>query len=128
MVEIGGRPIMWHIMKFYAHQGIRDFVVLGGYKVELIRDSFLHYRARHCDFSIDLPSGPVEWSDSLADDRPVAVLATGTDSMTGVHLHRERHLFNDATFFRTSGADRRHFTLRELLRPLRATGAWCTST
>src|SRR3546814_3577177 len=74
MVEIGGRPIMWHIMKFYAHQGIRDFVVLGGYKVELIRDYFLHYRATHCDFSIDLQSGTVEWSDSLADDWRVTVL------------------------------------------------------
>src|SRR3546814_13371712 len=46
MVEIGGRPIMWHIMKFYAHQGIRDFVVLGGYKVELIRDYFLRSEER----------------------------------------------------------------------------------
>src|SRR3546814_17194078 len=66
MVEIGVGPIMWHNMKFYAHQGIRDFVVIGGYKVELIRDYFLHYRARHCDFYIDLQSGPVEWSASLA--------------------------------------------------------------
>src|SRR3546814_3410703 len=86
---------MWHIMKFYAHQGIRDFVVLGGYKVELIRDYFLHYRARHCDFSIDLQSGTVEWSDSLADDWRVTVLDTGTDSMTGGRLRRARHLLQE---------------------------------
>src|SRR3546814_10840073 len=103
MVEIGGRSIMGHIMKFFAHQCIRDFVVLGGYKVELIRDYFLHYRARHCDFSIDLQAGTVEWSDSLADDWRVTVLDTGTDSMTGGRLRRARHLLQDDTFFLTYG-------------------------
>src|SRR3546814_8183811 len=116
MVEIGGRPIMWHIMKFYAHQGIRDFVVLGGYKVELIRDYFLHYRARHCDFSIDLQSGTVEWSDSLADDWRVTVLDTGTDSMTGGRLRRARHLLQDDTFLLTYGDGLSDLNLQALLR------------
>src|SRR3546814_14040192 len=69
------------------------------------RDYFLHYRARHCDFSIDLQSGTVEWSDSLADDWRVTVLDTGTDSMTGGRLRRARHLLQVDTFFRSE--DRR---------------------
>src|SRR3546814_10347176 len=107
---------MWQIMKFYAHHGIRDFVVLCGYKFELIRDYFLHYRARHCDFSIDLQSGTVEWSDSLADDWRVTVLDTGTDSMTGGRLRRARHLLQDDTFFLTYGDGRSALNLKELLR------------
>src|SRR3546814_9133257 len=92
------------------------------------RDYFLHYRARHCDFSIDLQSGTVEWSDSLADDWRVTVLDTGTDSMTGGRLRRARHLLQDDTFFLTYGDGLSDLNLQELLRTHRDAGAWCTLT
>jgi glucose-1-phosphate cytidylyltransferase len=83
MVEIGGRPILWHIMKYYAHFGFRDFVILGGYKVDYIRDYFMRYRTTNCDFTVDLQNGQIEWSDAVAEDWRVTVLDTGINSMTG---------------------------------------------
>jgi len=57
MVEIGGRPILWHIMKIYAHFGYTDFVVCLGYKGQVIRDYFLNYQTQNCDFTVTLGSG-----------------------------------------------------------------------
>ncbi|WP_299365048.1 glucose-1-phosphate cytidylyltransferase [uncultured Paracoccus sp.] len=128
MVEIGGRPIMWHIMKFYAHHGLRDFVVLGGYKVEFIRDYFLNYRANECDFTIDLKTGGIEWARDVAEDWRVTVLDTGSDSMTGGRLRRARHLLGDGTFCLTYGDGLSNVDVPELIAAHRASGAWCTLT
>ena len=128
MVEIGGRPIMWHIMKFYAHHGLRDFVVLGGYKVEFIRDYFLNYRANECDFTIDLRTGGIEWAREVAEDWRVTVLDTGADSMTGGRLRRARHLLGGETFCLTYGDGLSNVNLPELIAAHRASGAWCTMT
>ena len=128
MVEIGGRPIMWHIMKFYAHHGLRDFVVLGGYKVEFIRDYFLNYRANQCDFTIDLRTGGIEWAREVAEDWRVTVLDTGADSMTGGRLRRARHLLGGETFCLTYGDGLSNVNLPELIAAHRASGAWCTMT
>ena len=128
MVEIGGRPIMWHIMKFYAHHGLRDFVVLGGYKVEFIRDYFLNYRANECDFTIDLRTGGIEWAREVAEDWRVTVLDTGADSMTGGRLRRARHLLDGETFCLTYGDGLSNVNLPELIAAHRASGAWCTMT
>lgn len=128
MVEIGGRPIMWHIMKFYAHHGLRDFVVLGGYKVEFIRDYFLNYRANECDFTIDLRTGGIEWAREVPEDWRVTVLDTGSDSMTGGRLRQARHLLGDGTFCLTYGDGLSNVNVPELIAAHRASGAWCTMT
>jgi len=128
MVEIGGRPIMWHIMKFYAHYGLRDFVILGGYKVEYIRDYFLNYRANECDFTIDLKSGGVEWAEAVAEDWRVTVIDTGSETMTGGRLRRARHLLADDTFCLTYGDGLSDVNIPALLQTHRSTDAWCTMT
>lgn len=128
MVEVGGRPIMWHIMKFYAHHGLRDFVVLGGYKVEVIRDYFLNYRANECDFTIDLRSGGVEWAQAVAEDWRVTVIDTGASSMTGGRLRRARHLLGDETFCLTYGDGLCDVNVTDLVAAHQASGAWCTLT
>jgi glucose-1-phosphate cytidylyltransferase len=128
MVEIGGRPILWHIMKFYSHFGLRDFVVLGGYKVEVIRDYFLNYRSRECDFTIDLQTGEIEWATVVAENWRVTVLDTGPESMTGGRLLRARHLLGDDTFCLTYGDGLCDVNLPDLLAAHRASGAWCTLT
>lgn len=128
MVEIGGRPFIWHLMKFYAHHGLRDFVVLGGYKVEYIRDYFLNYRASECDFTIDLKAGVVEWADEVAEDWRVTVLDTGSDTMTGGRIRRaRRHLEND-TFCLTYGDGLSNVDLPALIDAHRSSDAWCTLT
>jgi glucose-1-phosphate cytidylyltransferase len=128
MVEIGGRPIMWHIMKFYAAHGLKDFVVLGGYKVEYIRDYFLNYRARECDFTIDLKSGTIEWADDLAEDWRITVLDTGGDTMTGGRIRRARHLLDGGTFCLTYGDGLSNVDIGALISAHRAAQAWCTLT
>lgn len=128
MVEIGGRPIMWHIMKTYAHYGITDFVVLGGYKVDYIRSYFLNYFARNCDMSVDLRTGAVEWLDCRTEDWRVTVIDTGIDSMTGGRLRRARHLLQDAPFCLTYGDGVSDVNIADLVRQHHASGAWCTLT
>jgi glucose-1-phosphate cytidylyltransferase len=128
MVEIGGRPILWHIMKFYAHFGLRDFLVLGGYKIEQIRSYFLNYRVNKCDFTIDLQSGSIEWADKVAEDWRVTVLDTGIDTMTGGRLRRARHYLSDETFCLTYGDGLSNVNLHTLIDTHRKAGAWCTLT
>lgn len=128
MVEIGGKPIMWHIMKFYSYYGLRDFVILGGYKVEDIRNYFLNFRARNCDFSIDLSTGTVEWADEIAEDWRVTILDTGTECMTGGRLRRARHLLQDETFCLTYGDGLSNVDLNALIATHKAADAWCTLT
>ena len=103
LVEIGGRPIMWHIMKTYAHYGLRDFVVLGGYKVQLIREYFLQYQMDTTDFTIALRTGKVDWLGEVSEDWRVTVIDTGIETMTGGRLRRVRHLLSDGAFCLTYG-------------------------
>lgn len=128
MVEIGGRPIMWHIMKYYASFGHRDFVILGGYKVEYIRDYFLNYRANQCDFTIDLKSGGVDWAHAVNEDWRVSVVDTGGETMTGGRLRRARHLLDGEAFYLTYGDGLSDVDLDALTAAHRAADAWCTMT
>ena len=128
MVEIGGRPIMWHIMKIYAHYGLKDFVVLGGYKVEYIRDYFLNYRTGNCDFTIDLRSGEVDWLQAVAEDWRVTVVDTGADTMTGGRIRRARHLLDGGRFCLTYGDGLSDVNISRLIAAHDAAGACCTLT
>ena len=128
MVEIGGRPIMWHIMKFYEHYGFNDFIVLGGYRVEFIRDYFLNYRANNCDFTIDLGSGGVEWASASTENWRVTVLDTGINTMTGGRLRRARQVLGNGTFCLTYGDGLSDVDIPALIDHHRSVGAWCTLT
>ena len=128
MVEIGGKPILWHIMKIYAHYGLKDFVVIGGYKVEVIKDYFLNYRSRQCDFTVDLGSGTVDFHSDGAEDWRVTVLDTGTDTMTGGRLKRARAVLGNDTFCLTYGDGVSNVPIDKLLETHRQAGGWCTLT
>ncbi|RVT93567.1 glucose-1-phosphate cytidylyltransferase [Sphingomonas crocodyli] len=128
MVEIGGRPIMWHIMKIYAHYGFKDFVILGGYKVDFIRNYFLNYRGHNCDFSIDLGSGDTEWHGWEGEDWRVTVLDTGLDSMTGGRVKRARHVLGHERFCLTYGDGLSNVDIPKVIAAHEAAGAWCTLT
>jgi glucose-1-phosphate cytidylyltransferase len=128
LVEIGGRPIMWHIMKTYAHYGLRDFVIIGGYKVETIRDYFLRYQMNTTDFTIELKSGRVQWLGEVPEDWRVTVVDTGVNTMTGGRLKRVKHLLADATFCLTYGDGVSNVNIQQLLETHRQLGRWCTLT
>lgn len=103
MVEIGGRPILWHIMKSYAAHGITDFIVLGGYKVEFIKQYFLGFFMNANDFSVDLATGEVTVFRAPTPPWRVTVLDTGYDTMTGGRLLRARDVIGDEPFCLTYG-------------------------
>jgi glucose-1-phosphate cytidylyltransferase len=128
MVEVGGRPILWHIMKIYSHYGLKDFVVIGGYKVEVIKDYFLNYRQRQCDFTIDLSSGDLQLHSTCGEDWRVTVLDTGGDTMTGGRLRRAREVIGNETFCLTYGDGVSDVPIDELIRSHREWGGWCTLT
>lgn len=90
MVEVGGRPILWHIMKMYAAAGFTEFVLCLGYKGEVIKDYFLNYEAMHNDFTIDLgaPGSIVYHSRRHEQDWSVTLADTGPDTMTGARIKR----------------------------------------
>lgn len=103
MVEIAGRPILWHVMKIYAQYGHTDFVVLGGYKVDFIRNYFLNYSRLSSDFTIDLATGDIVWQRASAEPWRVTVLDTGLDTMTGGRLKRAREILGEEPFLLTYG-------------------------
>lgn len=104
MVEIGGRPILWHIMKIYEQHGQNDFMLALGYKGEVIKDYFLNYHARLSDLSVQLKSGEVTYSNPTAEDWRVSLIDTGADTMTGGRLLRlKSHLQSSGTFMLTYG-------------------------
>jgi glucose-1-phosphate cytidylyltransferase len=103
MVEVGGKPILWHIMKMYEAHGITDFVVLGGYKVDFVRQYFLNYTRQSGDFTVDLKTGELIWHRPTAEDWRVTVLDTGMDTMTGGRLKRARDVLGDEDFCLTYG-------------------------
>lgn len=128
MVEVGGRPIIWHIMKIYAHYGFRDFVVLGGYKVECLRDYFLNYRGRASDYTINLKTGDIDWVRSANEDWNVTVLDTGIETMTGGRLKKARFLLSDGPFCLTYGDGVSNVDIPALVEAHLASDYWCTLT
>jgi glucose-1-phosphate cytidylyltransferase len=105
MLPIGGKPIVWHIMKIYATHGVRDFVLCLGYKSWLIKEFFLNYRAMTSDVSVSLASGDVKVHGNVqVDDWNVTLAETGEDTMTGGRISAvRRYLEGDEPFLLTYG-------------------------
>ena len=103
MVEIGGKPILWHIMKMYNHHGVRDFVICLGYKGQMIKEYFLNYAVLNSDISID-GHGKVTIHNKYSEDWNITLADTGEDTMTGGRLKRIRHYLEpNQSFFMTYG-------------------------
>src|SRR5215217_162347 len=88
MVEIGGRPILWHILKQYAHYGFKEFVIALGYKGESIKRYFLDYRSLSSNMTVDLARGKVEVHQNDAEDWLVHLIDTGQETNTGGRVKR----------------------------------------
>jgi len=128
MVEIGGQPMLWHIMKIYAHYGHKDFAVAMGYKAEIIRSYFLNYYYHHSDLTVHLKNGQVdihnadsvEWSVHLAD--------TGASTQTGGRLKRLANWIGKERFMFTYGDGVADIDLNRLLEFHQAHGKLATLT
>jgi len=103
MVEIGGRPILWHIMKIYSKYGINDFVICGGYKQYAIKEYFSNYLHHNSDLTIDLLDGTVEIHNNDIDNWKVTIVDTGLNTLTGGRIKRIQDYIGDESFFLTYG-------------------------
>ena len=103
MVEIGGRPILWHVMSIYARYGFKEFVVACGYRGEVIKEYFSDFFFHHSDFTVDLHNGERTVMRKSSHDWRVHLVDTGAESMTGGRMLRLKHLLKDGTFMMTYG-------------------------
>ena len=103
MVEIGGRPILTHIMRWYSHFGFNEFIIALGYKGEQIKQYFLNYYALNSDITVELQSGAVTVHDGHQEDWIVHLVDTGAETMTGGRVRRLRKWLTDETFMLTYG-------------------------
>jgi len=103
MVEIGGMPVIWHIMKTYSHHGIDDFVVLGGYKSHAIKEYFANYATMSPTVRFDLGKGTTEILEGRSESWTVTIVDTGATTMTGGRLRRAREHLKDEPFLLTYG-------------------------
>ncbi len=128
MVEIGGRPILWHIMKIYAAQGITDFVVCCGYKGYFIKEYFANYYLHVSDLTLDLANNRMEVLQSEAEPWRVTLVDTGQNSGTGGRLLRIRDHIGDEPFFMTYGDGVSNVNIQDLLAFHRKQGLLATLT
>ncbi len=103
MIEIGGKPILWHIMKLYSHHGINDFIVCCGYKGYLIKEYFANYFLHMSDVTFDMHANSMQVHKRHAEPWQVTLVDTGEDTMTGGRLKRVRSYLNDEDFCFTYG-------------------------
>lgn len=103
MVEIGGQPVLWHILKIYESHGINDFVICCGYKGAVIKDYFAGYALRQSDVTFDLARGTATVHDRKGEEWRVTLVDTGDATMTGGRLRRVREHVGDSTFCFTYG-------------------------
>jgi glucose-1-phosphate cytidylyltransferase len=128
LVEIGGRPILWHIMKHYAHYGFKEFFIALGYKGEVIKRYFLDYYNLNGSMTINLYSGKIVTDNKKCEDWVVHLMDTGLDTNTGGRVKRLEQWLKDGTFMVTYGDGVSDIDLDDLLRFHQSHGRIATVT
>ena len=128
MVEIGGMPILWHIMRHYAAHDFTEFVIALGYKAEVIKTFFLNYHRLRNDITVDLGKGTVDVHDGHGDDWTVHLVDTGLETHVGGRLRRLKQWVGDGTFMMTYGDGVAGLDLRDLVDFHRRHGRLATLT
>ncbi len=128
MVEIGGRPILWHIMKIYSSYGYNDFIICLGYRGYLIKEYFVNYYLHQSDVTINLCNNSLEVHDSHAEPWKVTLVDTGNDSMTGGRIKRIQPHIGNEPFMLTYGDGVGNVDIAKLLEYHKKQGKYCTVT
>jgi len=115
MVEIGGRPILWHIMKMYSKYGFNDFVILLGYKGYCIKEYFANYYLHQSDVSIDIKTGEMEVHNNFSEPWKITLIDTGLNSMTGGRIKRAQKYIGGKAFMLTYGDGVSDINIRKLV-------------
>jgi len=128
MIEIGGRPILWHILKIYAHHGFREFIICLGYKGYMIKEYFMNFFLHHSDVTIDTAANQVVYHQTASEPWRVTLIDTGEATLTGGRLRRVRQFMTEDTFGLTYGDGLADLDLRACLAFHRAHGKLATLT
>ena len=128
MVEVGGRPILWHIMKIYAAHGINDFIVCCGYKGYVIKEYFANYFLHMSDVTFDMAHNKMEVHEKFAEPWRVTLVDTGDESLTGGRLKRVRSYLGDEDFCFTYGDGVADVNIKKLIEFHREKGKLATLT
>jgi len=103
MTEIGGKPLLWHIMKIYAHYGLKDFILCLGYKGYMIKEYFSHYFLHTSDVTFNLKKNEIKVHSTISEPWKITLVDTGLETMTGGRLKRIQKYIGDKTFMMTYG-------------------------
>ena len=122
MIEIGGKPILWHIMMIYASQGFDEFVVCLGYKGEMIKEYFINYFKHSSDFTVDLSSGEIKIHTTDSDNFKVTLVDTGLHTKTAGRLKQIKQYIGNEDFMLTYGDGVANVNIKELLKFHKAHG------
>lgn len=115
MVEIGGKPILWHIMKLYSHYGFNDFIILLGYKGYYIKEYFANYYLHQSDMTFDMTTGEMSVLNNSSEPWKVTLLDTGLDSMTAQRILRAKKYLEEEAFLLTYGDGVSNVNIKDLV-------------
>lgn len=128
MVEIGGKPILWHIMKIYSAYGYSDFVICLGYKGYMIKEYFVNYYMHMSDLTVDLCDGGVNIHNNHAEPWKVTLIDTGLNTMTGGRIKRVKDYIGNESFMLTYGDGVSNINIKELINFHQSHGKLATVT
>lgn len=128
MVEIGGKPILWHIMKIYSHYGFNDFIICLGYKGYVIKEYFMNYFLHNSDLTVDLANNLVEFHKSSVEKMKVTLVETGLDTKTAGRLKRVEKYIGNEPFLLTYGDGVSNVDIKQLVKFHQSHGKLATVT
>lgn len=128
MIDIGGKPILWHIMKIYSRYGFNEFIICCGYKGFMIKNYFIHYKLHNSDAVFDLSAGEIQNSNSQAEPFLVTLANTGVGTLTAGRLLQIKEYIKDESFMLTYGDGIGNVDINRLLRFHKSHGKICTIT
>ncbi|OCG26850.1 glucose-1-phosphate cytidylyltransferase [Gilliamella sp. wkB108] len=128
MVGIGGHPILWHIMKIYSFYGFNDFVILTGYKSEVIKDYFVNYYLNNSDVTVDLSTNNVEVHNNTSEPWKVTMLYTGRNTLTGGRIKKAQKFIGNEPFMLTYGDGVSNVNIPKLIESHKQSGKLATLT
>lgn len=128
MIEIGGKPIIWHIMKLYSSYGFNDFIICLGYKGYMLKEYFANYFLHQSDITINLKDNSIETHQSKAEPWKITLIDTGADTMTGGRVKRIKDFVGDETFMMTYGDGVGNIDIKALVKMHKENGKKATVT
>lgn len=128
MIEIGEKPILWHIMKIYSYYGFNDFIILCGYKGYLIKEYFANYYRHNADLTIDMGNNSIEYHRHHSEPWKVTLIDTGLETMTGGRIKRAKDYIGNEPFMLTYGDGVADVNIPELIKFHKSHGKYITMT